>query len=80
MNLIFRPLDMWTNPETRYRNPAPFFSSWSDTFKLLDREVDTLVNGNNRHTDVLLQVAPSTNASPAPTAPSAGPSGPSCRG
>ncbi len=32
MNLIFRPFDMWTDLETRYRKPAPFFSSSSDTF------------------------------------------------
>lgn len=57
MNLIFRPLDMWTEPETQYRKAAPFFTNWSDTLKLLDREIDTLTSGNRMHTDVILQVA-----------------------
>lgn len=57
MNLIFRPLDMWTDPETQYRKPAPFTARWSETLKLLDFEVDTLCNGNKFSTDVVLQVA-----------------------
>jgi hypothetical protein len=57
MNLIFRPLEMRSGPETQYRKAAPFFSSWTDTLQLLDREIDTLVSGNRKHTDVILQVA-----------------------
>jgi hypothetical protein len=53
---------MWTDPETTNRKSAPFSSPWSDTLKLLDREVDLLANGGKHHTDVVLQVAASESA------------------
>lgn len=56
MRLIYRPLGAWVGPETRSRKPGPFFSSWMDTVKLLDREIDMLVSGNRNHAEVVLQV------------------------
>lgn len=57
MRLIFRPLEVWTDPETQNRKPGSFTSSWTDTLRLLDREVDLLGSGGERHTDAVIQVA-----------------------
>lgn len=61
MILTYRPIDAWPGQlrKASERKQHPFSSSttWDDTLKLLDYEVDMTANGGKHHTPTVLQLA-----------------------
>jgi hypothetical protein len=42
MRYEFRPLDAWTDPETKHRERSPFSATWQSTLDMLARELSHL--------------------------------------
>lgn len=61
MRMVFKPLGRWPRPKTQYPERAPFRSTWTETLRLLEREIEMLRGNRQRQDEVLIQVdAPST--------------------